>query len=229
MDSRTPIHLNVAISLETVSYAFSRSTNPITILSRPSSLFSTSCLRVNITYAVPLPSPMPYCSFPFHTPLSSLLFLLRCLTALLPFHTPLPSLLFLLQCLTALSHFTLHYPPYSPFSDALLLFPISHSTILLTLPSPMPYCSFPFHTPLSSLLFLLRCLTALLPFHTPLSSLLFLLRCLTALSHFTLHYPPYSPFSDALLLFPISHSNTLLTLPSVILSNTVALLRIAII
>ena len=48
--SGTPNHLIVAmaISLGTMSYAFSKSMNPRAIFSCPSSLFSTSCRRVNI-------------------------------------------------------------------------------------------------------------------------------------------------------------------------------------
>ena len=60
----TPIHRSVAIaiSMGTVSKAFSKSTNHRAILSCTSSIFSTICLRTCIPSAVPLPFLNPCCS-----------------------------------------------------------------------------------------------------------------------------------------------------------------------
>ena len=74
--SGTPIHLNVAmaLSLGTMSYAFSRYMNPRAIFSCPSSLFSIICLRVSISSTLPLPRLMHCFFFQFHTSLFSLTF-----------------------------------------------------------------------------------------------------------------------------------------------------------
>uniref|UniRef100_A0A8C4PZC1 Uncharacterized protein n=1 Tax=Eptatretus burgeri TaxID=7764 RepID=A0A8C4PZC1_EPTBU len=64
--STTTIHLSVVItiSLKTVLYIFSRSTNPNAISPCTSNLFSTSCLSTNIPSVIPLLFLSPSCSFP---------------------------------------------------------------------------------------------------------------------------------------------------------------------
>ena len=74
--SGTPSQRNVAITifLDTVSNAFSRSTNPIHMLPCFSSFFSTNCLSVNNPSVVPLPFLNPCCSSPIS---HSIFFLIR--------------------------------------------------------------------------------------------------------------------------------------------------------